>query len=161
MVFRASKKGYFHSKTIQFSGTSFDPSLLCNKTQWFLELQKRVIFTAKPWSFPGSRQNRSQKYWFHDFLALLQKSTKAIPLALASEVDKIDPRSIDLMSLALAPEVGKIDIRNVDLMTFWSWLQSRQNRFQKCWSNDFLALAPEVDKIIPRSIDLIILLHWL
>ena len=48
MVFRASKDGNFIAKPLSFPGTSFDPSLLCNKMRWFLELQKRVIFIAKP-----------------------------------------------------------------------------------------------------------------
>jgi hypothetical protein len=52
MVFRASKEGDFTAKPLSFPGTSFDPSLLCNKTQWFLEFRKR-FFIAKPLSFLG------------------------------------------------------------------------------------------------------------
>jgi hypothetical protein len=53
MIFRASEEGDFHSKLIGFPGIIFDPSLLCNKTQWLLELQKKVICIAKPRSFLG------------------------------------------------------------------------------------------------------------
>ena len=97
-----------------------------------------------------SRQNRFQKCWFNDLLAL-------------------------------APEVDKIDPRDVNLMTFWPWLQksrksipevliewfsglgssNRQNRYQKCWFNDFLALIQEVDKIDVRNVDLMSFWHWL
>ena len=42
------------SKPWSFPETIFDPSLLCSKTQWLLELQKQVILIAKPWSFPGT-----------------------------------------------------------------------------------------------------------
>ena len=45
----------FIAKPLCFPGIIFDQSLLCYKTQtqWFLELQKRVIFIAKPSSFQG------------------------------------------------------------------------------------------------------------
>ena len=77
--------------------------------------------------------------------------------------------------MALAPEVNKINPRSLDLLNFWPWLQkstkstpealiqwlsglgsrSRQNvclksRFDDF--DDFLALAPEIDKISTRSL---------
>ena len=45
---------YYFCSRKTFPGTIFDSSLLWNKTQWFLELQKTVIFIAKPLSFPGT-----------------------------------------------------------------------------------------------------------
>ena len=83
--------------------------------------------------------------------------------------------------MALAPEVDKINHRSLDLITFLDWLKrstksipevsiwwlaglgyrSRQNPPQTSRFNDFLALAPGVDKIITRSLDLMTFWHWL
>jgi hypothetical protein len=45
---------------------------------------------------------------------------------LSPEIDKIDPRSVDLM-IFWPPEIDKIDPRSVDLMTFWLWFQNSTN----------------------------------
>jgi hypothetical protein len=85
--------------------------------------------------------------------------------------------------IALAPEVNKINPGSSDLLKFWPWLQkstksapealipwlsglgsrSRQHDSQKFRFDDFddfLALAPEIDKISTRSLALMIIWPW-
>ena len=82
-------------------------------------------------------------------------------LASAPESTEIIPNFRFNDFLSLAPEVNKISPRSLDLMTFWAWLQNKQKQCQKSRLNDFLALVPEVNKINPRSLDLMTFWPWL
>ena len=63
------------------------------------------------WYREPMRQNESQETRFNDFSALAQ------------EVDKTNPKELDLMTFSRSPDVEKTNPRKLDLMTFQPWLQ--------------------------------------
>jgi hypothetical protein len=75
-------------------------------------------------------------------------------LALPAEVDKINPRSLDVMSSCpRLQESAKSIPRGFDLMMLYA-AEVDQNQMQKSRFDDLLALAPEVDKVSPSDLDL-------
>ena len=102
------------------------------------------------WYREPIRQNESQETRFSDFSALAQ------------EVDKTNPKRLDLMTFR--PWLQK-STKPVPGCSIW-WLsghgsRSRQNQSQEARFDDFPAMAPEVDKTSRRRLDLMIFEPWI
>ena len=106
------------------------------------------------WRFSGigprSREKQSQKSRFDTFLTL------------ATEIEKINPRSPD--SMTFQPWLKK-STKPVPGGSIW-WHSSlgsrhRENQSKEARFDDFLAWAPEADKTSPGMLDLMIFWPWI